>query len=385
MSVKAITREDLRNRRQIAIAIVLVVALIGLLAIYYLLTRPPRPVTASEGKGYTHLLSIYGNRTDRLSKPVETAVGPDGNIYVADTFKHRVVVFRQNGTFVTKFGKRGTGRGDLDFPNAIAVDKRGFVFVANKTKNKIVLFDKRGRVVWEINIPSPQAMTVVGTKLYVATPDRIMIGTTDGKLITSFGGRGRSKGKLDFITGIAVSKGRIVVADSGNYRVQAFNQDGEAVWVSGKPMAAGKGPRSLYRKYSLPAGLAADADGNIFMVDAFAGQIVVLNPDGRELMKIGTWGHDDGQFYYPSGISYIGNQQFAIADKFNNRVQVFRIAVTEGPSVLLDALNPMVLIILLMLLMAVLVWQWYRRRPVASPSVAPLNPGLANLSSRNDS
>lgn len=366
MEVKVISKEAHKTRRQIAITIVSVMLLIALLFIYYFLTKPPRSVKAARPTGYSHILSIYGYKNQRLSKPVETAVGPKSNIYIADTFNHRVMVFSSNGRFIKKFGKKGKGKKQLYFPNSIAVDSRGVTYVAVSQLDKVVMFSPKGSVFWEIAVPSPQAITIVGNRLYIATKSGVMIGTNSGKLLTSFSSRGREKGKVDYITGIAISKGNIIVADSGNYRIQAFTKDGESLWTSGKPLKKGEATRNTKRKYSLPAGLATDSKGNIYVVDAFAGKVVVLDPKGRDLRSVGDWGREDGQFYYPAGISYLGNDRFVVADKFNNRVQIVRIALGILPlSEVSNLLSPIVFILILTPLLMILVWQWYRFRPVA--------------------
>ena len=368
MKTKTITRETQRIRRNIAISSILAVLLIALLVIYYVLTQPPQAVDAAKAKGFQHVMSIYGYQSIRLSKPNEIAVAKNGDIYILDADNHRVVVFDEDGNYVKKFGEE-SGQGSLNFPTAIAIDSNGVVFVAVKDKRKIVMFDaKNHEPFWEIKIPAPakpQALTTVGNRLYVATDDGVMIGTTKGRMLTAFRGRGRGKGEFDLPTGIAVRKGKIYIADSGNYRLQALNSDGESLWTVGEPMKTGAGPRNLERKFGSPAGLTIDDDGNLYMVDGLNGEIHIFDEKGQVLKKIGSWGRDDGQLYYPDGIAYAGGSRFVVADKFNNRVQVFRIALTETPvTYVANLLSPIMLTVPLALLLMLLIWRWYSLRPV---------------------
>ena len=39
-----------------------------------------------------------------------------GNVYVADTYNHRIKKFDSNGNFITKWGRKGTGDGQFDRP-----------------------------------------------------------------------------------------------------------------------------------------------------------------------------------------------------------------------------------------------------------------------------
>ncbi|MCB0239664.1 MAG: hypothetical protein KDH08_13690, partial [Anaerolineae bacterium] len=68
----------------------------------------------------------------QMREPWGIAIGPDGNIYVADTWNHRVIVFdpdgnfvRKWGTFVTTNGEAVGGEGGFWGPRAIAFDAVG--------------------------------------------------------------------------------------------------------------------------------------------------------------------------------------------------------------------------------------------------------------------
>lgn len=59
---------------------------------------------------------------------------------IADRSNHRVQIFQQNGTFVTKFGGKGQGDGLMRFPAGVAVDKRGHLYVADTFNDRIQVF-----------------------------------------------------------------------------------------------------------------------------------------------------------------------------------------------------------------------------------------------------
>ena len=70
--------------------------------------------------------------------PSGAAVDGSGNIFVAEGqyytgtgLLYRIQKFDANGTFITKWGYRGTGEGGFQYPRGIAVDQNGFVFVAD--------------------------------------------------------------------------------------------------------------------------------------------------------------------------------------------------------------------------------------------------------------
>ncbi|MEX0820752.1 MAG: twin-arginine translocation signal domain-containing protein [Rhodothermales bacterium] len=73
---------------------------------------------------HPHTVGAYAEGMD--FRPTETAVGPDGDIYVADGYGSQFILqYSSDGEFVRKFG--GAGDGDAQFSTAhgVAVDARG--------------------------------------------------------------------------------------------------------------------------------------------------------------------------------------------------------------------------------------------------------------------
>ena len=65
-------------------------------------------------------------------------------MYVVDTLNNRIQKFNSNGTFITKWGSKGTADGQFNFPDGIAVDSSGNVYVADDGNNRIQKFDSNG-------------------------------------------------------------------------------------------------------------------------------------------------------------------------------------------------------------------------------------------------
>lgn len=81
--------------------------------------------------------------------PLEMAVGPDERIYVLDAGNYRVQVFDHDGSYITQFGRRGSGPGEFDFlggstpddfAGSIAVDQDGFIYVADVGNRRVQKF-----------------------------------------------------------------------------------------------------------------------------------------------------------------------------------------------------------------------------------------------------
>jgi DNA-binding beta-propeller fold protein YncE len=312
----------------------LLLILIALLLFYFMISRPAISRNASSQKDFKTLFSIYGFEGDLLRRPSGVALDGQGRIFVADTGKQRVVVFDENGKYVTQFGDPGTGRFKIKDPIAVSIAPDNSIFVLSKTLKKIVKYDAQYKPIHEINFgESPLAMTIHDRKIYVTTIGGIMIGDLAGNLITSFGSRGKAPGQFDLPGGITVGpNGNIYVADSMNYRVQALTKDGNPLWQYGKPLPS-KNPmmyQGADRKFGMPASIALDDNGHLYVVDGLSCEIDVLDTNGKFIEKIGDIGHDDGFFYYPDGITYAGNGNVVLADKFNDRVQVFRVPISTS-------------------------------------------------------
>jgi len=370
-----ITRRQIRTYI-LAIAVLLVL-LVGLLLLLYLFSRPLVNVGAAKTDGYRHVLSIYGYEGDRLYRPVEVAVDKNGNIYVADSFKHRIVVFDSTGKFLTKFGEYGEGPTNLKFPSAVAVAPDGRVYVLCSAEDKIVAF-RDGKPFWVVNVEKPLAATIKKDRLYIATARGVMIGDLDGRLLASFGVRGAGSGMVDMPNGISVDdKGNIYVADSMNYRIQAFNKDGKPLWTLGKgPKDRRKAIQSTERTYGLPTGMTIDENNILYFMDAFNGEIVMADNKGKELKKVGSWGHDDGQFYYPGGLTYAGNRNFIVADKFNDRVQVLYIP-SPRPEVLTQIPRYSIPLAALLFVALLLAWLLRRRKQVVAADSSFIDRAIA--------
>ncbi|MHB8842385.1 MAG: 6-bladed beta-propeller, partial [Candidatus Aquicultor sp.] len=128
-------------KRYLVIVGFLGLVLLGMLFLYNLLNKPPEVKGDNNPKGLTSLFSIYGFEGDRLNRPTGVTTDANGNIYVADSEKHRILLFDSNGTFVEQFGDAGQKKYELWYPNAVAVADNGQVFVACKQSNRIVIFN----------------------------------------------------------------------------------------------------------------------------------------------------------------------------------------------------------------------------------------------------
>jgi peptidylamidoglycolate lyase len=73
--------------------------------------------------GYPKEITDYTSA--ELYKPTETAIGPNGDIYVTDGYGLQVVIqYNADGKYIRHWGGKGNGNGEFDCVHGIAIDDR---------------------------------------------------------------------------------------------------------------------------------------------------------------------------------------------------------------------------------------------------------------------
>lgn len=71
------------------------------------------------------------------------ATGPDGHIFVADFYNHRIQEFTTDGQFVQALGTKGTESGHFERPVDLTFDAEGSLYVVDFGNNRIQVFSPR--------------------------------------------------------------------------------------------------------------------------------------------------------------------------------------------------------------------------------------------------
>ena len=217
------------------------------------------------------------------------AVDAFGNVYTTDdgtiVTSHRVQVFTNTGDYLAEWGSYGTGDGQFEYPEGVAVGPNGDVYVTDL---------------------SP----------------RVQRFTTQGVFVQKWGTSGLGDGEFGQLQGIAIAAdGSVYVADSGNHRIQEFTEDGTFVrkWgANGGDGSLGSGPGEFYS----PEGIAVDALGNVFVSDLYD-RVQKFTSEGVYVTQWGGSGSSEGEFQAPQGVAVDVAGNIYVAEFLNNRVQVF--------------------------------------------------------------
>jgi len=320
------------HRRQfLVIVLILLLLALGVLVYLYLTLVNPISIVSGPAKvpGITYVTSVYGygnSDETQLRRPIGIGVDSKGRLFVADTGNGRVLIFDNDGDYVGQVGKSGMERGRIKQPTGLEVGPNDDIYVCDTARHMVLIFDKNQRFKTEIPEMSPTDVYVKDNKIYILTWSHISIYSAKNyRFIDRWGKRGKKIGQFDFPHGIAILKNNIyVVSDGNNMRLQALlNGRGDTAWVVGKPPKDIKDPN---REFGLPAGLTVDEEENIYVCDPLRSTIHVFNKTGKRLAELGEVGNKEGQFYYLSDITYMGDNTFAITDTNNDRVQILRIS-----------------------------------------------------------
>ena len=201
------------------------------------------------------------------------AVGPGGDLWVADTHYQRVLRYSPEGALLGQFGSEGRGPGQFIYPVGLAAAPDGTLYVSEFGGN-----------------------------------DRIQVFTPEGKLLRGWGRYGEEPGEFKRPQGLALAGDRLYVADAANHRVQVFTPDGKFIGSWG----------DLRYPYSV----SVDAGGNVLVAEYGRHRVSRFGPDGAPLGSAGGAGAGPGELNTPWAAVAAGDRVF-VSDSGNHRVQLW--------------------------------------------------------------
>ena len=267
-------------------------------------------------------LAPAGTERGQFNLPRGITVGPDGSFYVVDTANMRIQKFDATGKWVQIIGA-GKGNGDGEFtgfsdeavgtgPGGIAVDPAGNIYVADTWNHRIQKFDKDGKFLGKwgefISLGDPAAANdaakdtkFFGPRGIAIGPDgnvyvtdtgnkRVQIFDSNGKFLRKIdSGMSATKlspnypftlpGELNEPIGIAVDgAGNVYVADTNNKRIQKFDPTGKFALQWAVPGTAWD--PGVY----LEPFLAVDASG-IYVTAPTGQKVLKFDPNGKLLAE----------------------------------------------------------------------------------------------------
>jgi uncharacterized protein (TIGR03663 family) len=222
-----------------------------------------------------------------FNEPWGISVGPEGHVYVADTWNHRIQKFNAQGEFVMQWGFFGQAETPIAFwgPRDVLVDQQGRVLVSDTGNKRIVVFDAQGNY------------------------------------LSQFGSQGFGPGQFDEPVGLASdSQGNLYVADTWNQRIQVFTPD-----------AAGNyNPLTSWEVYAWFGGsldnkpyLAVDENDLIYATDPEGYRVLVFTPQGEIVHFWGDYSLGPDGFGMAGAVAADGQGGVWVSDVGNSRLMRF--------------------------------------------------------------
>ena len=316
------------------LVVTLLLAIAGAIFGYLFYRRRPLPTPVG---WKAHVSTIAGDgspvlrdgRQSGFSDPFGVAVAKDGTIYVADAGEsNRIRKISPDGNVTTLAGGRegfadGVGpSASFNTPSALALGPGGNLFVADTGNNRIRKITPEGQVstvagdgtagyvdgpVAKAQFNGPIGLAVSdGGDIYVADTynDVIRMITTEGEVTTIAGAGtpgyadGEQKAALfDTPCGIVIVNKTLIVADAGNDLLRRVSAAGNVttLQVSGQNLSS-------------PIGLAVSHDNYLYVTELDRSRVLQVAPDGVARVVAGegpgfTNDSDASRFNEPTGIA----------------------------------------------------------------------------------
>ena len=289
-----------------------------------------------------------------FNSPKGVAIDPIGNIYVADIYDIKRIAVTGGVPTLVAGGSAGTADGTgnaANFlnPSGVAIGPAGEIYVADTANQSIRKVSPGGVVTTfagtaggmgyedgsgtaaRFHAPEGLAADAAGN-LYVADSGNSVIRKiTPGGLVTTVAGRPGQDGHVDGAAASALffgpralaldAFGNLLVAESSNNTIRKITPGGIVSTIAGlSPFEArgnADGAGSAAR-FDGPAGICRGADGSFFVADRYNNTIRKITAAG----VVSTYASGDGKFNLPCSLTMSSSGSLYVADYTN----IWRIA-----------------------------------------------------------
>ena len=248
-------------------------------------------------------------------------------LVITDVFNHCLRLVDYKGKFIEKIGREGRSGGQFKEPSAVAVDKSGHIYVTERDNPRVQKFTATGKYITKFG-----QKTLRGTQLSdpvaiaIAPSGQIVVSDWDKSQVFFFSSGGKvvnaipkENSFLKLPAGVAFNKqGHLFVADRGNHCVWKLTVDGDVVRKIG---SYGTRPGQL----NFPYGVVINDYGYIIVSESGNSRISVFSQTGDFVRCFGELGSEPGKFDHPRHLCLNSRRQLIVADEMNQRLQLFEL------------------------------------------------------------
>lgn len=282
------------------------------------------PALAAEGGKLRFVAAIYlDGKGTGMRNPEGLACNDRGALVVADTGTNRLLRYTVDDGAAKPAGEIQVPQ--LSAPIVVQLGSKDEVFALDGKQRRIVRFDAKGEYQGPLapeGVPAPA--TIVPRSFRVDKSDAVYVLDVFSARVLVLGADGKYQRHIafpkeyGFFSDLAVDgKGSVFLIDSLKATIHAAAKDAKEFRPLGKPLRG---------HASFPTAITVDARGVLYVVDQNGAGIVLVGPDGTVMGRQLAMGWTDGLLYYPSHVCVSDKGHVFVADRGNNRVQVFRLA-----------------------------------------------------------
>ena len=295
-----------------------------------------------------------------LNSPMGVTVDSAGNVYIADTFNHRIrkvtdgVITTVAGNGAAAYSgdnKFGATSASLNTPTGIALDSSGVIYIADAGNQRIRRLSPTGfldtfagggasstkdgtdRLSATFSFPLSVAVDF-SLNVYLVDGSRVWKISQNGQITTAAGGGlGDASGDggpapasiLNQPCAVAVDQtGSVFISESQGLRIRRITA-GVITLIANNGSAA----EPSVTQASYPAGLGVDSNNILYAANTTAEQVVKLPPSGPNSLAFGSGNFrfsGDGPsvaatLYAPQSVITDGAGNIYLADTGNNRIR----------------------------------------------------------------
>lgn len=245
-------------------------------AVFGILADKKKKIVAIKGKKINDLFTLPG------WNPVALVGDLKNNLWILDEERSKVIHLSVEGIVLRSFGCSGGKDGCFSDPSDLYVSSNGLVYVADSGNARIQVF------------------------------------SSEGMLLKIFGGKVK-KGLFDNPVSMAFNEAdeTLFVLDGDSGVVTVLDSQGNTTLSFG---GRGTSPQLFVE----PVSLAVTAD-EVVVLDTKSGRLKFFNHQGKYLYSLATSGKERGDLFAPSALLALNDADFLVADRGNNRLQLFHL------------------------------------------------------------
>ncbi|HZI95346.1 MAG TPA: NHL repeat-containing protein [Patescibacteria group bacterium] len=281
------------------------------------------PAAAAEVLKLRHAATLYADAGEvPLRVPQGVGCGAGDTILVADSGNGRVLRVEISGALA-----RVTGivkLAEIVYPIRVDGDATGAMVVLDGKSRRLARVAADGKFGGWIEIPHAGGTANPVIRSFALGPHgAVLAADVAGRRVVQIS----ATGSLDRSIALpGEARGITDVALDGRGSVLALDGVGRRVWVA-RPGDAAFAPLSgsLAEDLDYPGALDVDPSGRLLVADLDGGGVVMLGPDGSFRGRQLAFGSKQGLLRYPTDLCSTRRGLVVIADRENQRVQVFAI------------------------------------------------------------